>query len=717
MFQRSYFASVAALLCLQVSTSFAQATISGLNACPGTPVSGITSNGYKYQICNNSDYQGPSDNIIQGIASITDCLQLCANDTKCTRAVWDTQGGACHFKTTQGNLVWASSDRFHSAQMNTVVGRSVINKCPYTESTYTTAAGVKLQVCAGTDFEGTSLQILQNVASVTDCDKICEATNGCTKTVYDVVYSVCHIKADDGNLVWATNRQFITSRIVTVPDKSKFGSWSDIITLPVIPVAGYVVPQADTARVLFWSSYAATNFGDAKGYTQFADYNFKTGAVSQRTVSNTQHDMFCPGISQLSDGRVIITGGANAAVTSIYDPASNAFTRGPDMKIPRGYQTSATLSNGKVFTIGGSFSGGIGGKTGEVYDPATNTWSLISGADPTPMLTTYDAEGAWRTDNHAWLFGWKNGAVFQAGPSKTMHWYSTTGNGGVVEAGTRDPNNDAMCGVHAMYDSVQGKIFSAGGSQSYTNSPSLSRAYITTINNPNTPATVEQVSDLNYARGFANAVVLPDGTVLITGGQLTTRVFTDIQSVLVPELFNPTTKTFTKLASASVPRNYHAISILLPDATVLTGGGGLCYNPNNDPNANCDRSVDHANVEIFTPPYLYTSSGAPAVRPIISSVSSPTSSSGIKVRVGSTLTVRMSTSATFKFSLVRIGSVTHSVNSDQRRVPLTNVRTVGSQSTITLPADSGVLIPGFYYLFAINAAGVPSLAKVVQVTL
>jgi len=49
------------------------------------------------------------------------------------------------------------------------------------------------------------------------------------------------------------------------------------------------------------------------------------------------------------------------------------------MKIPRGYQASATLSDGRMFTIGGSWSGGWGGKNGEVYNVTSNTWSLLPG--------------------------------------------------------------------------------------------------------------------------------------------------------------------------------------------------------------------------------------------------------------------------------------------------------------------------------------------------
>lgn len=66
--------------------------------------------------------------------------------------------------------------------------------------------------------------------------------------------------------------------------------------------------------------------------------------------------------------------------------------------------------------------------------------------------------------------------------------------------------------------------------------------------------------------------------------------------------------------------------------------------------------------------------------------------------------------------LIRLGSATHSVNSDQRRIPLTDVVVTNQNYTATLPADSGILLPGYYYLFAI-ANGVPSISKTVQVTL
>lgn len=118
---------------------------------------------------------------------------------------------------------------------------------------------------------------------------------------------------------------------------SDVGKWSDVMQIPLIPAAGYVVPdKAGSDRVLLFSAYQTNKFGGG-GVTQFADYNPMTGAVSQRAVANTNHDMFCPGISTLQSGKVLITSGADAAILSLYDLVSNLQTRLSDIKIARGY--------------------------------------------------------------------------------------------------------------------------------------------------------------------------------------------------------------------------------------------------------------------------------------------------------------------------------------------------------------------------------------------
>jgi galactose oxidase len=479
----------------------------------------------------------------------------------------------------------------------------------------------------------------------------------------------------------------------TAPSATK-GLWVNTVDFPIVPAAAAVLPNG---KILLWSAYKLDDFGGGTGFTQTAIYDPATGASTQRTISNTQHDMFCPGISMDFNGRIIVTGGNNAEKTSIYDPGSDAWVAGANMQIPRGYQSTATTSNGKVFNIGGSWSGGNGGKNGEIYDPSGNGWSLIQNALVSPMLTQ-DRAGVYRSDNHAWLFGWKNATVFQAGPSKAMNWYNTAGAGSTTGAGNRGNDGDAMNGNAVMYDAVAGKILTAGGAANYQTDQARTNAYVITINAPNTNPTVAQTASMSSARGFANGVVLPDGTVFVTGGQSTVEPFTDTTAALTPELWNPATNAWTQMSPMAIPRTYHSIALLLPDATVLNGGGGLC--------GGC--ATNHWDAEIFVPPYLLNSDGTRKTRPEISTVAST-------VKIGATLSVTTN-SAVNRFSLVRFGTTTHTVNTDQRRINLTPSGS-GTSYTVTVPNDPGVALPGYWYLFAINSAGTPSVAKVIKVTL
>ena len=114
------------------------------------------------------------------------------------------------------------------------------------------------------------------------------------------------------------------------------------------------------------------------------------------------------------NGRPIVTGGNDADRTSIYNSANDTWIEAAGMQIARGYQASATCSDGRIFTIGGSWSGPLGGKNGEIYSTTANTWTLLPGCPVAPMLTA-DTQGIFRQDNHGWLFGWKSQSVFQAG--------------------------------------------------------------------------------------------------------------------------------------------------------------------------------------------------------------------------------------------------------------------------------------------------------------
>ncbi|MFD3444213.1 discoidin domain-containing protein [Microbacteriaceae bacterium 4G12] len=466
------------------------------------------------------------------------------------------------------------------------------------------------------------------------------------------------------------------------------GRWGPTIGFPIVPAAAAVLPGN---RIMTWSAYDRYSFGGSRGYTQTAILDLNTGAVSGPTQVNTGHDMFCPGTSILADGRLLINGGSNAASTTIYNPATNTWAAGPSMVVPRAYQSSVTLSTGEVFAIGGSWSGGVGGKGGEVWSPATNAWRRLSNVPVAPILTA-DPAGEYRSDNHAWLFAASGGRVFHAGPSRRMNWITTAGTGTIASAGLRADSADAMNGNAVMYD--VGKILTLGGATAYDNADATARAYAIDLNGG---VRVTRVGDMASRRAYATSVVLPDGQVFVAGGQARPVPFTDTGAAMAPEMWNPATGQFTSLAPMAVPRTYHSVAVLLPDARVFVGGGGLC--------GTC--ATNHPNGEIFTPPYLLNADGSAKARPGITAA--PTTAA-----LGARIAVTTSAPAT-RFALVRMSSVTHTVNTDQRRIPLTATSTSGNTATLTLPTDPGVVVPGPYLLFAFDAAGVPSVARTIRI--
>ncbi|MFV6026933.1 discoidin domain-containing protein [Streptomyces sp. NPDC056264] len=469
-------------------------------------------------------------------------------------------------------------------------------------------------------------------------------------------------------------------------DPAVHGSWDRITGFPLVPVATAVLPGD---KLLAWSAYALDRFGGNSGYTQTAILDLKTGKVTQRRIDSTGHDMFCPGIAMLADGRVLVTGGSNADKASIYDPATDSWSATAAMNIPRGYQSMTLLSTGEAFVLGGSWSGATGDKSGEVWSPDTGTWRRLPGVPAAPALTA-DPRGPYRADNHMWLYATSGGRVLQAGPSKQMNWISTEGNGSITSAGTRADSQDAMTGNAVAYDI--GKLLTLGGSPAYENTPATRRAYTVSVEGDQVRAA--RTGDMGHARAFGNSVVLPDGKVAVFGGQSYPVPFSDATSVLTPELWDPATGTFTPLASMAVPRNYHSVANLLPDGRIFSGGGGLCG----------DCATNHSDGAVFTPPYLLDADGSPKPRPVITGGVPP------RAAVGSSLTVATE-GPVASFVLMRAAAATHSTDNDQRRVPLASTAAGTGTYTVSIPADRGVVLPGTYMLFALDAHGVPSIAR------
>ena len=183
-----------------------------------------------------------------------------------------------------------------------------------------------------------------------------------------------------------------------------------------------------------------------------------------------------------------------------------------------------------------------------------------------------------------------------------------------------------------------------------------------------------------------------DGNVLAVGGDLDQWGCDIANAVYAAELWSPQTRTWTTMASMVTPREYHQTAILLPDARVLVSGMG----------ADFGQVPDEQNAEFYSPPYL--SKGA---RPTITQAPS-------QVSYGSNFFVATPDSTSIaKAVLIRTSAVTHFFDQNTRYVPVIFQQATGGL-TITAPASANFAPPGYYMLFLVNSAGVPSVAPFVQ---
>ena len=201
---------------------------------------------------------------------------------------------------------------------------------------------------------------------------------------------------------------------------------------------------------------------------------------------------------------------------------------------------------------------------------------------------------------------------------------------------------------------------------------------------------IKELKSMNFPRADANATILPNGEVLINGGQS----FNDKEfSVLTPEIYQPANDTWKILSDSKFRRNYHSTSLLLPNGTVLTAGGDLW------------------NAEIFYPPYLFTKDKDGqtifAERPKIEKIQSEVSDrSNLQIMTENTENIS-------KISLISTGSTTHAQSSELKFRFLEFNKISKKELSAKIDENRSSIQSGSYLVYLINDKGVPSEGKVV----
>ncbi|HEX3354992.1 MAG TPA: galactose oxidase-like domain-containing protein, partial [Terriglobales bacterium] len=402
------------------------------------------------------------------------------------------------------------------------------------------------------------------------------------------------------------------------------------------------------------------------------------------TAFTLSWDMFCNGMVNLPDGRVLVNGGSiqydpfyGSPKSAIFDPSTNTFTNVQSMAHGRWYPTVTTLGDGRVMTFSGTDENGNTNTTVEIYTVGSG-WNQPDSAGWTPPL--YPRMHLLPSGKVFYSGQGTSSAIFD--PS-SLSWTQNVAN--TIYGGQRSYGTSVLLPLTPA-NGYDPQVMIMGG-----NSPATATTEIIDLNA--SPLKWKSGPSMSQARSQMNAVILPNGKILAMGGSVNDE---DVGSLsLNADLYDPVAKTFSSAGQNVYERLYHSVALLLPDATVwLTGG-------------NPSRGTYEPHMEIYKPAYLFNSSGGAATRPTISSAPS-------SISWGNGFTVTTPDAASISsVVLVRDGAVTHSFNMDQRLVGISF--TAGSGSlTVTAPPTGNIAPPGYYMLFLLNSSGVPSVAKFVQ---
>ena len=271
--------------------------------------------------------------------------------------------------------------------------------------------------------------------------------------------------------------------------------------------------------------------------------------------------------ANLVDGRVILIGGnpgsgfVGQATAEIFVPApppTHELVQVGSLSFPRTEASASLLLDGRVLIAGGRTGhNGPNLVTAEIYDPATESWTLTGNMN--------------RARRAAPLVTLQDGRVLVVGgedipnpniPHKTLEMFDpTTGTFTLLAELLTEPEGRNTPEVTLLPD---GRVLITGGATEGRNLESAE------IFDPNAPvgSQLTALPNMSVRRGGHTSTLLADGRVLIAGGG------TGAGFNQTAEIFDPVSKTFMLIADPMSATRAGAGATLLPDGRVFIVGGG-----------------------------------------------------------------------------------------------------------------------------------------------
>lgn len=479
-------------------------------------------------------------------------------------------------------------------------------------------------------------------------------------------------------------------------DELEKGRWGDEFPLSNVAIHLSLLPNGN---VLYWGRRPARELTDASVNTTLESLNRRVTETyildikssnkesilteEPKDQDGNQINLFCAGHCFQPDGTLLVVGGHDGQDGKGLDQACT-FDWRDEKWTPikpgsggRWYPTLIPRPDGSTVVISGSATDFNANLVSQVWDGTD--WKSLT----TPEAGVFGL--------YPRLFNAPQNQVFIAGPLRTSRFLDLNANAGAgswsASADSPDREANREYAASAMYR--PGKVIYISGGGGDDEAPTQIVQQID-LNSSTTPLKWETASNIQTPRRHHFATVLPDGTVLVTGGTKAAGFNTvgPPNEVHEPELWTPGNAvtdpgTWTEMAPEKTGRCYHHTALLLRDGTVLSAGSGE-WDPSKI-------AFSHKTAQIFSPPYMFKGN-APTL------TNAPT-----EIEYAEPFTVTVGAGDQIQtVSLVRLGSVTHCVNMNQAFMILEFTQR-GNELEIEGPAESTYMPPGHYMLFIMSA--------------
>jgi hypothetical protein len=525
---------------------------------------------------------------------------------------------------------------------------------------------------------------------------------------------------------------------VNQQQKAMVGEWK--VLLYDSQIEAVHIALLHTGKVLYFSGFRKQEAVT----TETRLWDPKTGNIK---TPNTPEDIFCAGHAFLPDGRLLSTGGTleyrnvpnippwlvrflrpaipvilrlfgrfrardplltGDTILYIFDPETEEWQFAADMPEGRWYPTNTTLPDGRILILSGRNEGGGVGSDQEVkINRRVEVYDAEQGLKQVAIIPELQMDDDDQNKKHHRFPSlyprmhvlplsedekqkYPAGRAFCSGYGpetrmlnlQTWEWEDVD----KLKGGIRHDGCSVLLPLRPP--DYRARILTCGGGEQEAGLEASAKNTAEMIDFGSDRPTWEMIQPMQDNRVHAGAVILPDGNILVVGGN-STGLFDD--PVYNVELFDTGAEEWKTMAPITVPRGYHTTTILLPDGRVMLSG-------------TTPFGKIELRIELYSPYYL-SKGDRPAITEVPGSILY-----GEPFEVGYKSPQGRIKSAV----LIRPGAMTHAFDMDQRYVELEISQMETSRLTVVAPPDAYIAPPGYYMLFLLNDEGVPSVAQFVH---